>query len=303
MKDPVVAVDVGGTKLTTAIVDSAGQVFCRKKTSITRGSVRAGVEQICKGVREAIESASAEKQEIRGAGVIVPGIYFADSGNVWAPNLWGQEQIPFRFELERELKLPVVIDSDRAGYVTGERWMGAAKGLKDVVFLSVGTGIGAGILAGGQLLRGAGDIAGAAGWFALNPDLQDAYRSIGCWEAEAAGPALARRVQAASAEEVIAAARNSDAAAKSAIEQTAKYLGMGIANIVSLLNPEMVVLGGGLMQSADLFLDTVKRVMSEWAQPIAARQVRIAVTQLGEDAGLMGAARLAFDGLAIPVTN
>ncbi len=297
--DSVLAIDLGGTKLASAIVDSAGQVSCRSKRPVMRGDVCACVQQIY----GAIEDAGSRGKQIRGIGVIVPGIYSPDSGNVWAPNLWGHDQVPFRSELERELNLPVVIDSDRAGYVTGERWLGAATGLNDVVFLSVGTGIGAGIIAGGRLLRGAGDIAGAVGWFALNPNFQDAYRTIGCWEAESAGPALARRLHSASAEDVIAAARKSDAAAKSAIEETAKYLGMGIANIVSLLNPEMIVLGGGLMQSADLFLDAIQREVAKWAQPIAARQVRIAVTQLGEDAGLFGAARLAFDSLAIPVTN
>ncbi len=297
--DSVIAVDLGGTKLATALIDSAGKVSRRSKRPVTRADVRACVKQI----HEAVEDAASGGPAIRGVGVIVPGIYFSDSGNVWAPNLWGHDQVPFRSELERELNLAVVVDSDRAGYVIGERWLGAAKGLNDVVFLSIGTGIGAGIIAGGHLVRGAGEIAGAVGWFALNPNFQEVYRSVGCWEAESAGPALARRVHAPSAEDVIEAARKSDAAAERAVEQTARYLGMGVANIVSLLNPEMIVLGGGLMQSADLFLDTVKHVMAEWAQPVAARQVRITVTQLGEDAGLYGAARLAFDNLSVPVTN
>ncbi len=101
-------------------------------------------------------------------------------------------------------------------------------------------------------------------------------------------------MNANSAEAVVAAARLGDSAAQHAIQETAQYLGMGIANIVSLLNPKMIILGGGLMQAADLFLETIRRVMTEWAQPIAARQVRIEVTSLGEDAGLFGAARLAL---------
>jgi glucokinase len=105
---------------------------------------------------------------------------------------------------------------------------------------------------------------------------------------------LARNARADSAESVVAAARSGDPAAGSAIQQAAQYLGMGIANIVSLLNPNMIVLGGGLMQAADLFLPVIKQVMADWAQPIAAQQVRIEVTSLGEDAGLFGAARLAL---------
>lgn len=292
----VVAIDIGGTKLASAVVDSTGKLFHRMKTSMRR-DVRGGLEQIVEVARAAMVQARSSGKEIRGVGIIVPGIYFANSGNVWAPNLWGHQQVPFRSELIRELNLPLTIESDRSGYVLGEQWMGAAKGLSDVVFLSIGTGIGAGIIAGGQLLLGSGGIAGAVGWFALRPDLTEMDRKVGCWEAEAAGPALARRLQTATAEDVIRAARASDAAAQNAIEETAKYLGMGLANIVSLLNPQMVVLGGGLMQSADLFLETAKPVMMERAQPLAAKQVQIAVTQLGEDAGLLGAARLALDRL------
>jgi len=290
--ESVIAVDLGGTKLTAAVVDAAGGVSYRKKTAVNRGAPDAGIQQIARAIEEAM--GSAPQAPVRAAGIIVPGIYFAGSGNVWAPNLWGHQQVSLRAELEQLLAVPVVIDSDRAGYVLGEQWLGVARGFEDVVFLSVGTGIGAGIIAGGNLLRGAGDIAGAVGWFALTPEQQPIYKQVGCWEAHSAGPGLARNAGANSAEAVVAAARSGDSAARLAIQQAAQYLGMGIANIVSLLNPGMIVLGGGLMQAADLFLDTIKEVMARWAQPVAATQVRIEVTSLGEDAGLFGAARLAL---------
>lgn len=283
----VIAVDLGGTKLSVAMVDAEGNISGRHKVLLETRSVSTCIEQItqCIGAMGAV---------VR-VGLIVPGIYFAESGNVWAPNLWGNERVALRAELERFLNIPVVIDNDRAGYVLGEHWMGAARGIKNVVFLSIGTGIGAGILADGRLLRGSGDIAGAVGWFAFNSQQNDIHKLVGGWEAEAAGPALARRGRAKSAEEVIAAARMGDGDAQHAIEQTVEYLAMGVANIVSILNPEMIVLGGGLMQAGDLFIDAIKNRVSTWAQPIAARQVRIELTQLGEDAGLFGAARLALD--------
>lgn len=296
--DAVVAIDLGGTKLTTAIVDATGEILYRKKVAAGRGDVRVCVEQLRDAVGHAISNRAVGQEQIRALGIIVPGIYFADTGNAWAPNLWGHEQVPLRTELERSLTLPIVIDSDRAGYVLGEQWLGVARGLDDVVFLAVGTGIGAGIIAGRRLLRGAGDIAGAVGWFALNARQQQIYKQVGCWEAESAGPGLARRIGAASAEEVVAAARHGNELAKNAVQESARYLGLGIANIVSILNPQMVVLGGGLMQAADLFLSTVNQVMADCAQPIAAQQVRIEITSLGEDAGLLGAARLALGSLA-----
>jgi glucokinase len=283
----VIAVDLGGTKLSVALVDTAGTISLRKKVFLEQRDISGCVEQIVRSIRDVGEAGAV--------GLIVPGVYFAESGNVWAPNLWGHKEVPLRTKLEKCLHSPVVIDSDRAGYVIGEHWLGVAQGLKHVVFLSVGTGIGAGILADGSLVRGSGDIAGAVGWFAFTSHGQARFKEVGCWEAEAAGPALARRAGAASAEEAVAAARRGDPAAKRAVAETAEYLAMGIANIVSILNPEMIVLGGGLMQAGDLFLDPIRNRIGAWAQPLAARQVRIELTRLGEDAGLLGAARLALN--------
>ena len=293
--DYVIAIDLGGTKLCAAVVHRDGSVFWRKKVPVAAGTPATTIEQIVQVIQEAGAASPAPDNASKPVGIIVPGIYFAGSGSVWAPNLWGPDEVPLQAELEDRLNLKVFIDSDRAGYVLGERWLGIARGLNDVVFLAVGTGIGAGIIAGGQLLRGHSDIAGAVGWFALNPSRSEIYTKVGCWEAESAGPGLARRLDVSSAEQVVSAARRGDVAAIQAIDGAARYLGMGIANIISLLNPEMVVLGGGLMQAADLFLGSIKRVMTRCAQPVAARQVRIEVSQLGEDAGLLGAARLAFD--------
>jgi glucokinase len=288
----VIAVDLGGTKLTSAVVDQNGRVSGRTKRPVQRTSLQATVAQIKSAIDESLDAAQAA--DIHAVGLIVPGIFSKTTGEAWAPNLWGHAQVPLLAELQSTLEVPVTIDSDRAGYVLGEQWLGAARGLKDVVFLAVGTGIGAGIVSGGRLLDGSSGIAGAVGWFALNPLRKEEYGAVGCWEAEAAGPALARRLNARSAEDVVAAARGGDAAALAAVGETAQYLGLGIANLVSILNPEMVVLGGGLMQAGDLFLPIIRRVMPMWAQPISAQQVRIELTQLGEDAGLLGAARLAF---------
>lgn len=285
-----VAIDLGGTKLASAVVDGLGKIVYRKKATTARGEPRATIDQIEQAIRQAGATAACAGK----IGMIVPGIYFADNGCVWAPNLWGDRKIPLRAELEKRLNVPIVIDSDRAGYVLGEQWMGIARGMSDCIYLAVGTGIGAGIISGGRLVRGASDIAGAVGWFALNPERKERYKEVGCWEAESAGPALARHAGQATAEGAVAAARNGDARAQNAIREAARYLGLGIANIVSLLNPRMIILGGGLMQAAELFMDIIRQTMEEWAQPVAGRQVRIEKSSLGEDAGLLGAARLAL---------
>ena len=258
------------------------------------------IAQVVEVAHRVTEQSRIPWSAISSAGVAVPGIYYAATGLVWAPNLPGWDHLPLREELAKALPVPVVLDSDRAAYVTGEQWLGVARGLSDVIFVAVGTGIGAGIVSGGRLIRGAGDIAGAIGWFALDVRAKEIYKRIGCFEAEAAGPSLARRAGGGlTTEAVIERARQGDAAAQANVNETVRYLAMGVANLVSVLNPQMVVLGGGLIHAGELFLEPLRREMLQWAQPIAAKQVRIELSALGEDAGVLGAARLAFLGTEV----
>jgi len=291
---PVLAVDLGGTKASFAVIDADGAVRARTKRPSHEDSVALSYEALAAAAADTVRAAGLQWKGIRAAGVVVPGIYNPATGRAWAPNLWGRDEVALGYELRARLPVPVVIDSDRSGYVLGEAWRGAAGGATDVVFLAVGTGIGAGILSHGRLVRGSGGIAGAVGWFALDPRWREEYGRRGGFETEAAGPALARRSGAASAEDVAAAARRGDAAARRAVDETVEWLAMGIANLISALNPQVVVLGGGLMQASDLFLEPVRHAVRRWAQPLAVEQCRIELTALGEDAALFGAARLAF---------
>jgi glucokinase len=283
----VLAVDFGGTKTAIARVGADGSIRSARAfpaTSRLEDSIAQIVEQV--------SGASA-------VGIIVPGIYNSSSGHAWCPNLWGPGEVPLRAAVERELSLPVFVDSDRSGYVLGEAWLGAARGLSHVVFVAIGTGIGVGILSHGHILTGSDGIAGAAGWFALDTEWRDVYAETGCWEAEAAGPGVARRAGLADGHQVVLAARAGDMNAIAALERAADYTAMGVANLISVLNPEAVVLGGGfLLGAADLVLDRIKAGITRWAQPIAASRCRIELSQLGEQAGLLGAARLALDGIA-----
>ena len=290
----MLAVDLGGTKVSFAVIDSNGAVLSRSKRPSHEGGTVVGFDALAASATDTVRAAGLAWPDVRGVGVVVPGIYNPATGRAWAPNLWGRDEVPLLGELRLRLPARVVIDSDRSGYVLGEAWQGAAQGCTDVVFLAVGTGVGAGILSHGRLVRGHGGIAGAVGWFALDPRWRDEYGRMGAFEAEAAGPALARRLGAASAEDVTEAARGGDPAARRAVDETVEWLAMGTANLISAFNPQVLVLGGGLMQAADLFLDPVRRAVRRWAQPLAAEQCRIELTRLGEDAALFGAARLAF---------
>jgi glucokinase len=303
-------VDLGGTKISGAIVDASGAILRKIKQPVHKLTFQESIDQIAAVVRTAADECAVNLDDLAGVGVSVPGIYTSSTGNAWAPRLWGWDQVPLREALEKALRAPVSIDGNRAACVLGEQWLGAAQGLSDVVYLALGAGIGAGIITGGRLLHGVGDTAGAVGWFAVNPQRKELYRKTGCLEAEAAGPAIARRASARIAlgerslipglaglnpvtpEIVIEAARRGDAVAIRVLEDTTSFLAMGLANLISVLNPEAIILGGSLMEAADLLLEPLRREVREWAQPLAASRVRIELSQLGEDAGLLGAARL-----------
>ncbi len=280
----VLAVDLGGTKTAMALVDKSGCQTGKRKLPAAHDA-EASLAQMA----ECLSGSDA-----CAAGIVVPGIYDPVSGEAWAPNLWGQERVPLRTLAAQRLALPVAISSDRSGYVLGEQWLGAARGIKDVVYVSVGTGIGVGILCGGRLVEGAHGIAGAAGWMVVGGPWKEEYRDAGGWESEAAGPAVARRAGMQCAEAVAAAARAGDERALAVMQHTADSLALGVAGLISVLNPAMVILGGGVLQAADLLFERIRQNALRWTQPVAARMTRIEMTMLGEDAGLLGAARLAW---------
>ncbi len=282
----ILAADVGATKTAVALVDERGRVHQRHVLPSARTP------------RESAAQIARFSSGCTAAGIVVPGIYSPATGLAWCPNLWGADEVPLRQALRDQLAFDVFIDSDRAGWVLGESWLGAARGLRHVVFVAIGTGIGVGILADGAVVRGASGIAGAAGWFALTPEWKDVYGTVGCWEAEAAGPGSARFAGLADGAAVVRAARCGDTAALEVLDRAARFTGMGIANLISVLDPEAVILGGGFVVGAwDLILDRIRSEVRRWAQPIAASRCRIELTRLGEDAALLGAARLALDGI------
>jgi len=309
------AVDVGGTKIASALFTRAGEISAKDKIAIDKSGGDAAAGQVGDKIEALAKAARAAGGRLAAVGISVPGIAFSASGKVWAPNIPGWDQYPLLDKIKGRGQVPIVLESDRSAYVAGESWRGAAAGARDAVFLAVGTGIGAGIISGGRILHGHEDIAGAVGWFGLNPVYKPAYETMGSFEAEASGNSVARkarerleqgrgssmldlaggRVEAVTAEIVAEAARRNDPLALEVVAETVTYLAMGIANIVSILNPEVVVVGGGLFQAADVFLDPVRREFKRWAQPLAARKVRIELSSLGEDAGLYGCGKLAWD--------
>lgn len=286
-------VDLGGTKIAAARVDSAGKITHHVVVSTPAGGGKAVVAAVIDTLQQ------LPQQGICALGVDVPGLAYAD-GSVWAPNLPGWKRMPLSTMLNAHFGLPTLVESDRNAFVTGEAWQGAARNCHDVVFLAIGTGIGAGIISGGRLLRGSGELAGCLGWMATGSHFLPRYKDIGCLESHLAGPGIAReasriRKTATTTRELIQLARRGDPEAKKVIAQTGEYLGLALANLVSILNPEMIVVGGGVAAAGNLLLAPARNTMRQWVQPLAGKQMRIVRSRLGARAALLGMAKMAFD--------
>ena len=190
---PLLAIDLGGTKLALAVFSQEGDLLCEEKINLDK---RKGTEVgrlVAASVAANLAKQRDKGKEIEAIGVSVPGIYYRNDGTVWAPNIDGWENYPLLKEIKSIAgDIRVIIDSDRACYILGEWWKGVAQNCSDAIFLAVGTGIGAGILTGGKILRGANDIAGAIGWMALEQSFHRHYKDFGCFESSASGEGIAR---------------------------------------------------------------------------------------------------------------
>ncbi|MGO9274377.1 MAG: ROK family protein [Terriglobia bacterium] len=286
--------DLGGTKIVVARVEDTGRITDRSAAPTPPAGGVAVVESIIGLLHQLpVEDACA-------LGVDVPGLA-GPGGIVWAPNIPGWERMPLGNVLSRRFSLPVLVESDRNAFVTGEAWQGVAKECRDVVFVAIGTGIGAGIISGGRLLRGCGELAGCLGWMAVRDRFDSAYKAVGCLESHVAGPGIARAAQhifqrSTDAREVVNLARLGDPRARKVIADAGGYLGLALANLVDILNPQMIVIGGGVAAAGNLLLTPARATLRQWAQPLAVKQVRISRSRLGTRAGLLGTAKLCFDG-------
>lgn len=313
----LIAVDVGGTKIAGALFSRNGQIIEKSVDAVREKKGEEIGNVICERINSLIKKANSSPDKAEAVGISVPGIYDAEKDSVWAPNLPGWESYPLQKRIKESLikDIPVCIESDRSCYILGEVWMGNAKNCKDAIFLAVGTGIGAGILTDGHVLHGTGNIAGAVGWMALSKPFLDEYERYGCFEYHASGEGLVRVARKYLSEingkselrkivpnelntrDIFAAYEREDPVARQVIHEAVEFLGMAAANLISIFNPEKILFGGGVFDTAAPLLDEIIRETKKWAQPIAMEQVSIELAGLGNDAGLFGAAYLALTSL------
>jgi glucokinase len=304
----VIALDLGGTKLAAALFNHNGDILYKSHHSLDKRQGKQVGELISDTAKEILNKANSITETVSAIGICVPGIAHEKTGKVWAPNIPGWEDYSLLAELRESIdnkKIKIRIDSDRACYILGEVWKGNAKGCSDAIFLSVGTGIGAGILVNNEVLRGSNDIAGAIGWIGLNRPFKEKYIACGDFEYNASGEGIVKiakemarnnesilkkiDAETLSAKDIFAAYENGDELAKKVIDNAIECWGMAVANLVSLFNPEKIIFGGGVFGPALKFLDEIYIEAKKWAQPISIQQVRLEGSALGNDAGLYGA--------------
>lgn len=306
---PVLGIDLGGTKISFAIIDDGGNIMQKETVLLEK---RAGTEVAGLLLTTASQLLAQAQVKITAIGISVPGIFRQQTGTVWAPNISGWEDYHLLKEAQHAFgSVPVFIDCDRACYILGEVWKGNAQGARHAIYLAVGTGIGAGILVDGKVLRGAHDIAGAIGWMALSRPFKKAYEACGYFESFASGQGIARLARHynfadeqedqvpvtdrdITAHHIFEAFQRGNPEAAKVLEECVELWGMAAANLVSLFNPEKIIFGGGVFGPATALIPRIQAEASKWAQPISIQQVHFEPSALGADAGVYGAAFLAL---------
>lgn len=311
-----IGVDLGGTKILTALVDGGGRVMQRHRVPTPREGPGAVVEAIAGTVDAVLQGAAVARQAAMGIGVGSPGPLDPRTGIVLEPpNLPGWHDVPLAQMLSGRLGMVTHIEHDANAAALAEWWIGAGRGIRDLVYMTISTGIGGGIILGDVLLQGVSGTAGEIGHTTIDVD----GPPCGCGrpghlEAMASGPAIARMAAEASgtgrhtvvlamaggdpsritAEMVEEAARQGDAVARDVLDRAGFYIGVGVANLLNLLNPGRVIIGGGVSKAGEMLFGPIRRTVSELAFEHPARDAEIVPAALGDDVGAIGAAAVVF---------
>jgi glucokinase len=286
------AVDIGGTKIAVGIVDESGKLLARleRPTAPERGPTHG-----LTGIREMLHQAARQTgNRLQGIGIGCTGPVDALSGilekNEFLP---GWEGMCLTDELEHSFGVSVAMENDADAAALGEFAWGAGRGATRFIYVTVSTGIGGGMVFASQLYRGADGSHPEIGHHVIDPSGPQCFCGArGCWESLASGPALAQRGGLSNAREVCEAARRGDKNALTAITQEGLYLGMGIANLITLFVPDIIVLGGGVMQSHELFWERIRSIIQSSCGLVPFEKTRLLRAALDMDAGLIGAAQV-----------
>ncbi len=302
----VVGVNLGGTKMFGTVADLSGSIQHELYIPHEEGSgPEDHLEELCKFIEALLDAPQPPEQRVRGIGIGVPGFILTPEGIVtWAPSLSWRD-LPLQEILTDRFDMPVFVENDVNLTALGEWGFGAGRGAQNLVSIAIGTGIGAGIIIGGALYRGHNQAAGEIGYLPPGVEfLKQRYDQFGALESLASGLGVAERArqlmekenmpipaEGFSAHDVFAAARNGETWAQQVVNETADYLSLAIASVSILLDPEVIILGGGVAGSADLLIEPILQRL-EGMFPFIPRLV---ASPLGRRAAAMGAIMLVLN--------
>jgi glucokinase len=312
----VIGVDLGGTKLLAGVVDEEHEVHHRAFRLGRGGSAKEVVDHLVEVIEEVREAAGGEVDVV---GLGIPALVDQQRGVAQASNHLPLVDVPIRDLVSERTGLPVVVDNDGNMAMLAEWWWGAAQGATDAVLLTLGTGIGGGLLVNGSLVRGAIGAAGELGHMVIDaagPPCPGSCPGRGCLEAFVSGTALGREGLRVAHEEpdsplgralsagtniggalVTELAHDGDPLSRALVEEMGRSLGVGLTSLVNMFDPEVIVIGGGAIAAGDLLLDPAREVVARRALPVPRSRVRIVAARFGAESGMLGAAAAALAAL------
>lgn len=308
-----IGIDVGGTNVKIALVDEGKIIYSNSVPTYAQMGYEYTVNNIKQAIKDLMKETETTAADIKGIGFDFPGQVDYKTGVVkLAPNIPGWVNVPIAQMIEEAFHIPTRIDNDVRCAALGEMNFGAGKGCQNFVCITVGTGIGSGLVVNGQLVRGAANAAGEIGHIKLQ--MKDGpicgCGDTGCLEAFASGPSIVAMAQdylksgkstkfremAGDGEItpyiVAKAAEAGDPVAKRIFTIIGEYVGMGLVSVINLLNPEKVIIGGGVAEAGDLLLEPIRKTVMERAMVVARESVEIVPAELGNSAGVIGASML-----------
>jgi glucokinase len=312
----VCAVDLGGTNLRAANIDSGGQIHERFRNATPKSAAAEEVvNSIAAAVRECEAAALKRGARINSVSIVVPGTINIETGDVInSPNLNSLQGFKLGPALEGALNRSVLLENDANAATLGEMWLGAGRGYQTILGLTLGTGVGGGIVLDGKLWRGADGTAGELGHISVEPfgGVKCKCGNSGCLEVYASANAIVRMALEGLAqhsssllhsitagdltsEKIYDAAMTGDELALEVFRKVGAYLGVAMASYINIFNPEIIVVGGGVSAGWEVFAQHAREETLRRAFRLPARRCRIARAECGDDAGLIGAAWLAFE--------
>lgn len=309
-----IGIDVGGTNVKIALVDGDGKIiYSNSVPTYAQMGYEYTVNNIKQAIKDLMKETNTSSKDIQGIGFDFPGQVDCKTGVVKnAPNIPGWVNVPIAQMIEEEFNIPTRIDNDVRCAALGELKFGAGRGCENFVCITVGTGIGSGLVINGKVVRGAANAAGEIGHIKLQ--MEDGplcgCGDSGCLEAFASGPSIVAMAQeylkggkSAKFRElagdgeitpyiVAKAAEAGDPVAKRIFEKMGYYIGMGLTSVINLLNPEKIIIGGGVAECGELLLAPIRKTIQERAMTVQKESVEIVPAQLGNSAGVIGASML-----------